>query len=254
MERVVRRSELQSDEEELETSSEKETLSQHRPQTSFEFVKQNIQADNGNAEINDAIDDDELEFCLFAPSVSVSNTQDTLKPVAKIRLQSPEAQDTEPGFTRPQRDQSYYFTGTTSDDQQQRLAESAFTGDQIVAQSRIPWGGSAYAWRAIHIPCKRKQRLSLAASNAIYEKLLGPAIPTTRKRKGKAARIKVRKQIADRKAKEAQKRKQADESEVADREKRTRRNREKKVKKKLREKAKKQSATEGDAQDSDISD
>jgi hypothetical protein len=254
MERVVRRSELQSDDEGLDSSSEQDTLSQHQPQTSFEFVKQDTQADNGNATTNDAVDDDELEFCLFAPSVAPSNPQEISKPVAKIRLQSPEAQDKEPGFTRAQRDRTYYLTDPTTADQQQRFERSAFTGGQILAQSRIPWSGSTYAWRAIHIPCTRKQRLSLAATGAVFEKLLGPAIPATRKRKGKAARIKIRKQIADRKAKEEQKRKQAEDNEVADREKRTRRNREKKVKKKLREKAKKQPGAGEAAQESDVSD
>jgi hypothetical protein len=254
MERVVRRSELHSDDEGLDSSSEQDTFSQQRPQKSFEFVKQDRQADNGNATTNDADDDEELEFRLFAPSVALLNTQESLTPVAKIRLQSPEAQNAEPGFTRAQRDETYYFTGTTTADQQQQFAESASTGDQILAQSRIPWSGSTYGWRVIHLPCTRKQRLSLAASDAVYEKLLGPAIPAVRKRKGKAARIKIRKQIADRKVKEEQKRKQAEDNEAADREKRTRRNREKKVKKKLREKAKKQPVAGEAAQDSDDSD
>jgi hypothetical protein len=256
MERIVRRSELRCDDEGSNLSSEQDLPpTSTRSQSAFEFIKHDIRLDDVNHQGPNAADDEEeLEFCLFAPSADISRPEEKSKPVAKIRLQSPEAQDATPGFTQAQRDQSYYLTQTPTAEKQQDFEISAFTGDQIIAQSKIPWTGSAYAWRVTRLSCTRKQRLALAEPNSVYEKLLGAAVPATRKRKGKAARIKVRKQIADRKAKEEQKRKVAEENDAMDREKRTRRNREKKVKKKLREKAKKQSSTGEAAQESDVSD
>lgn len=244
MERIVKRSEVVSDEDISMSSPEPNTLQRIQVADEFHFVERRASLEK-QAETNLAEDDDELEFRLFAPSGPASGPQGSSQAVAKIRLQSPEPGNSSPGFLIAQRKQSYYFSQSPSPDTRRALQYSAVTGRDVIARSKSFCPGMAYDWKVIRLPATRKQRAILSGSDATYRKLLGESEPSKHKRKGKMARLKIRKKIAEKKVKAEEEKQAAEIREAMDREKRTRRNREKKVKKKMREQAKKQKAADG---------
>ncbi|KAF2206988.1 hypothetical protein CERZMDRAFT_102834 [Cercospora zeae-maydis SCOH1-5] len=201
----------------------------------FDFVHHETLPDAHDQERENGAEDG-LEFQLFAPSAG--NPENT-SGIAKIRLDSPDLANAEPGLINPHRDPSYYFTSTPSPVEQQNFQVAAMSGQDIIAQSRNPWLGMAYPWKVLHLPQTRKQQNVLAPSDALFAKLVGSQGVQKRTRPGKKARMAVRTKLAAAKAKQEEKQKAAEIKEAEEREKRTRRNREKKVKKKNREKAKK---------------
>ncbi|KAF7194478.1 hypothetical protein HII31_04283 [Pseudocercospora fuligena] len=237
MERVVGRSDLLS---EASTPPSSPDLSKITTLGDFEFVNRKQDLHTGITRQEDVNEDeDELDFQLFAPSAKKSDAP----VVAKIRIATPEASEREPGFIRPNRNDSYYFRKPVSTEERRSYEAAALSGQDILMASQKPWPGMAYPWKLLEIPASRKQQLLLDSSDVAYRKLWGHhAVCSTHKRPGKKSRIKMRTKAAAAKAKQAQAQEAAASKEAAEQEKRTRRNREKKVKKKNREKAKKAEA------------
>lgn len=225
MERIVKRSELRSEDMSDDDIPDAEVMHDLTP---FKFVEQTA------PQIEQVEDEDEMDFCLFAPTPG--KEKDT-QPISKIRLKSPTPTNAEPGLENPHRKKSYYFTDPLEPEELQRLASTAVPGRDIQARSCSFCPGSSYPWKVLHIRATKREALVLAKASAVYDDLV--AEPSKRKRPGKQARIKSRTKQATIKAAQEQDQKAAELKEIADREKRTRRNREKQAKKRAREKVKK---------------
>lgn len=233
MERIVSRADLQANRI-TPPSSPEPTQLEHLQE--FDFVHHEDLPDASAAPEDD---ENEFAFQLFAPAAGKSAESNS---VAKIRLESPDLTDAEPGLLNPNRDSKYYFTGSPTSEELQNFSIAAVNGSDILSQSTSVWPGMAYSWKVLHVPTTKKQRRLLEPSNAMFAKLLGKEAVPKRTRPGKKARLAVRIKLAAAKTKQEEKQKAAEAKEVEEREKRTRRNREKKVKKKNREKAKKAEA------------
>lgn len=226
MEQRVSRADLASPESTTEPASDPEVIARLKQLGDFDFVQRSEDTVGHGDETHDD-DGDDLDFQLFATSKT------TAAPANRIRLRSPTPTVGEPGFVQANRDSSYYFAPTLSSKDKDNLQYSALSGVQVLTNAHIPWPGSAYPWKILHLPSSSLTRSARSQSTALLAKRLeAGAEPKKRTRPGKNFRIKVRTKLAASKA--AVERKEAEE-----REKRTRRNREKKVKKKMREKAKK---------------
>ncbi|KAK7526457.1 uncharacterized protein IWZ02DRAFT_467907 [Phyllosticta citriasiana] len=176
-------------------------------------------------------EEEELEFRLFAGPTK-SGGGDAAPTAQKIRINSPDLENAEGGFVKPNRPDSYYFAEVPSEELLRQLETAAVTGDQ-------KWPGCALPWKA---------RKALGISGGVSTE---PAA-AKKKRKGKKARIAIRTKLKARaEAKEAQEKAQA-EKELAERAKRAKRNRDKKLKKRQRDKAKK--AGVGDQVDEEAND
>ncbi|KAF2840421.1 hypothetical protein M501DRAFT_1002775 [Patellaria atrata CBS 101060] len=175
----------------------------------------------------------ELEFRLFARTKN-----DAQVAPQKIRLDSPTAENGEPGFINPERDKSYYLADPSSRESLEYDAV-AVTGNEVSKWARKPCPGCVLPWRVTTITMK-DVTVHLGQPE-------GDAGPRKRRRLGKKGRIVMRKRRDARNAERDLASRLAAEEEAAEREKRTRRNREKKVKKRERDKAKKNAGTEGEA-------
>ncbi|KAI5367967.1 hypothetical protein Slin15195_G031010 [Septoria linicola] len=233
MERIVSRADLQADQITPPSSPE---ITQLEHLQEFNFVHHEELPDASAAPEDD---ENEFVFQLFAPAAGKTAESNG---VAKIRLESPDLTDAEPGLLNPDRDSRYYFTGSPSSEELQTFALAAVDGQDVLTRSKSAWPGMAYSWKVLHVPTTKKQRRLLEPSNAMFAKLMGKESVPKRTRPGKKARLAVRVKLAAAKTKQEEKQKAAEAKEVEEREKRTRRNREKKVKKKNREKAKKAEA------------
>ncbi|PPJ49744.1 hypothetical protein CBER1_02900 [Cercospora berteroae] len=234
MERVISRADLLAE----EPSPPSPDFPAIKSLQEFDFVHHETLPDAHDQEQeNDP--EDGLEFQLFAPS---AGKPENTSGIAKIRLDSPDLANAEPGLVNPNRDPRYYFTSTPSLEEQQNFEAAAMSGQDILNQSQRSWPGMAYSWKVLHLPKTKKQQKNLAPSDALFTKLLGSQSVQKRTRPGKKARIAVRTKLVAAKTKQEEKQKAAELKEAEEREKRTRRNREKKVKKKNREKAKKAEA------------
>jgi predicted ribosome quality control (RQC) complex YloA/Tae2 family protein len=151
-------------------------------------------------------------------------------------LASPEADPKTAGFIL-KRPRSYYLAEDVDRDKRGLLQSVAVDGDAVLEIAMQPWPGCALPWKVRSISANGLKRVVRVghppALIAIEEKV------QKRRRKGKKARIALRKKLQATKNKQQQQAILAKEKEEADREKKTRRNREKKLKKKAREKAKK---------------
>lgn len=235
MERVISRADLLAEEPSPPSSPDLPAI---KSLQEFDFVHHETLPDAYDQE--QEIDaEDGLEFQLFAPSAG--KTENT-SGIAKIRLDSPDLANAEPGLVNPNRDPRYYFTSTPSPEEQQNFEAAAMSGQDILNQSRRSWPGMACPWKVLHLPRTKKQQKILAPSDALFTKLIGSQSMQKRTRPGKKARIAVRTKLVEAKTKQEEKQKAAELKEAEEREKRTRRNREKKVKKKNREKAKRAEA------------
>lgn len=244
MERVVDRSEL------LESGSDappSPDVEDRIALDEFEFVQRE---QNAKREDGAAPEDDEMDFCLFAPSANVQEAAT----LARIRVNTPPVDVGDAGFLSA-RDNSYYFASAPSTERQEEFRSAAVTGQDVLSRAHGIWPGSAYPWRVLHLPSTKKQRSMLANVGSLSSKLIGNDVAVSRKRPGKKARLKIRTKAVAAKARQEQKQRQAELKEAAEQEKRTRRNREKKVKRKQREKAKKAAESgaadqvDGDSQD-----
>ncbi|KAK7626089.1 hypothetical protein IWX49DRAFT_494112, partial [Phyllosticta citricarpa] len=179
-------------------------------------------------------EEEELEFRLFAGPTK-SGGGDAGPTAQKIRINSPDLENAEGGFVKPNRPDSYYFTGVPSEELRRQLESTAVTGDQVTRWARQKWPGRALPWKVQTISLDKKAMKALGISGGMSTE---PAA-AKKKRKGKKARIAIRTKLKARaEAKEAQEKAQA-EKELAERAKRAKRNRDKKLKKRQRDKAKK---------------
>ncbi|MCJ1313149.1 hypothetical protein MMC25_006826 [Agyrium rufum] len=177
---------------------------------------------------------DDFAFPLFK-SQSVANAPSTTarELVQRIDIRSPSPTTHGPGHILEDRIRSYYFTNPAGPGLRRQLAEVTVSGDDVRIEERRHWPGTAYPWKVTIIrgdnPAQKVE--STGQSN------------TGRKRKGKKARIAIRKRISAEETVQEQLRVEALAREATELEKRTRRNREKKVKKKARDKEKRAIAT-----------
>jgi hypothetical protein len=199
---------------------------------------------------NQEDEDEELEFQLFAPTKSTTDTSALAQVAQKIRIRSPSEELREPGIIGPGRPLSYYHTGELDTTRTKEYEVTAVTGADVLAMSKLPCTGCAYPWKVVTIPSSQaKAALAVAAAqNPVAEAFL-PDVPKKRTRLGKKDRIKKRQKLAAQKAKKEEEGKSKEEKERLEREKKARRNREKKFKKRARDKAKKAAGKEGDAAD-----
>lgn len=240
-ERRVRRSDLQSSGEETSPEPELqnlflERLSKHEEQR--DNMQSYPQAESDKED--DRQEQEELEFRLFAPS---SAHPEGL--VSRIRVKSPEPNSE---LLIIQRSDSYYFAPEPNDVQKARFSYSAVAGSDVLSRSHMPWPGCQRPWRVITISASGKvlERLKKHGAASIEE----DDVQRKRKRKGKKARIAIRKKIESKKDRAAREAASREEKEVLEKIKRARRNREKKLKQRERNKRKKAEAASGDLEPS----
>ena len=91
-----------------------------------------------NAAVAAASEDDEsgYEFRLFTKSPGESAKSTT---ATRVIVRSPTPIDGQPGFTRPRRPDSYYFTGSIDDKLIKQYRNSAVTGEDIVKGLSDQW-------------------------------------------------------------------------------------------------------------------
>ena len=233
MERIISRADLQLPESSPPSSPELTQISRIHE---FEFIHNQELPD---AEIPEEDIEDGFSFQLFAGGPTT---------ISKIRLDSPDLADVEPGLLQPNRPSAYYFTSPTSPEEQQNFKVAAISGQDLISSSKIPWPGMSYSWKVTHIPfCTKRQRLLLQSSEQTYAKLHAAAAKRTRP--GKKARIAGRIKLAAVKVEQEAAKRAAETKEVLEKEKRIRRNREKKLKKKEKAKAAKAVSVGADAGD-----
>jgi hypothetical protein len=174
------------------------------------------------------IEDEEIEFRLFAPS---KNSKDI--GIKKFRVHSPAADNRPPGLVNPERPRSYYFRDSLSPEAEKKIQVAAVSGDDVLARSKTPCPGWSMPWRVTVVTAKGVP-ISIPDPAIIQET---DAI-RKRRRKGKKSRIAIRQKLAkDRELMEKARAVAAD-KELHDRMKKAKRNREKKFKKRARDKLK----------------
>jgi len=188
---------------------------------------------------------DEAELVLFAGTSKTSATR-------KIRLASPEAAAGDVGFS-VKKPRTYYFADEAADKLEEYKA-TAVTGPQVQKMAWVPWPGCALPWKVQKITPTGMKKTILIGHPPVMADVEERV--QTKRRKGKKARIALRKKIQAAKYKQAENARLKKEMEEMVREKRTRRNREKKVKRKARgnteEAVVAQKALEGSLHDSGI--
>jgi Fungal protein of unknown function (DUF2011) len=193
-------------------------LSQTPPQTAHRNLSA-APAPNPTAETTPDAEPDLLEFRLFAT-----------RPVAKIRIRSPDPLAASAGFVTRERRGDYYFQ-TLGAREQRQFAACALSGAEVLRRARAAWPGCAVGWRVVRGAAMGgggSPRAGLEGAQAARERG-GKA--------GKKARIGRRKRIAAERERGEVEERRAAEKAVAEREKRSRRNRERQVKRRAREKA-----------------
>lgn len=206
-----------------------------RQRISTKYAFTTTQPDHSH--VNDAVqsDDDEAELRLFAAPANAAPA------TLKVRLTSPDLDQGDGSGFLLKKPKSYYFADEPTSDEELALQACAIDGGTVLELSQQPWPACAVPWKVRTIT---KDGLKKAV-------LVGhpPMLATVeekdhkRTRKGKKARIALRKKKQASKDMQEERVRLAAEKEAAEREKRTRRNREKKVKKKAKAQAKK---AEGD--------
>jgi len=170
-----------------------------------------------------------LEFRLFAPSSTQAGGN-----ISRIRIKSPE-----PGnlVLISQRPNSYYFASELNSSQKLKLASSAISGEEVLLRSHTLWPGCYRPWRVITFKSSGKilRRLGEHAVAVLDE----DDVQRKRKRKGKKARIAIRRKLVASKERMEKAAKDKTEKEVQEKIKRAKRNREKKIKQRERNKRKK---------------
>lgn len=244
MERIVDRSELQSERSSISTSPEPEAIETLKQIQRFDFVNVGTITQDTVArhESTADVDEDEYEFRLFG-ALKAANTEQLVGGLHKIRLRSPSISKDDAGLIQPKRILNYYFANPLSSVEKSNLESTALTGEEVLAHAQSPWPGSSYSWKVLHLPMSNMKKSIRTQGLQSFQNLIDDKMPAKRKRLGKKYRIKLRRKQAVLKAQQDDSKAAAETKEAAEREKRTRRNREKKVKKKLRDKAKKSAAT-----------
>ncbi|KAK5122807.1 hypothetical protein LTR85_003722 [Meristemomyces frigidus] len=243
MEQRVSRADLRSPDGTPAPESDVEIIARLKKLNNLDYV-----LDEGHDEVpamepgTIAVEDDQLEFQLFASTNKLAT-----EPANRIRLRSPTPPTGDPGLVNSTRNSDYYFAPSLTAADEERLASSALSGEDVLSRLNVPWPGSRYAWKVLHLPPSSLTQSARTQNAALSFKLSNQhddddEAPGKRTRPGKKTRIKVRVKLAA-------SRTAAQTKEVAEKEKRIRRNREKKVKKRLREKAKKVGGGAGGGQD-----
>ena len=236
----MRRDELRSPDESPRSTPDRdiEELLRQRISTEFAFTT----AQHDTADIHDAMqsDEDEVELQLFAAPAN------TAPATLKVRLDSPGLDKGDGSGFLVKKPKSYYFADEPTSDEELALQASAVDGRTVLELSKQPWPACAMPWKVQTITKDGHKKAVLVGHP--------PALATVeekdhkRTRKGKKARIALRKKKQANQNKTAERARLAAEKEEAEREKRTRRNREKKVKKKAKAQAKK-AESEGTAEE-----
>lgn len=231
----VRRDQLRSPDESPRSTPDRdiEQLLRQRISSEFAFTT----TEEGHDSVDDAAqsDEDEAELRLFAGPANAAPA------TLKVRLSSPGLDRGDGSGFLLKKPHSYYFADEPTSDEELALRASAIDGRTVLDMSRQPWPACAMPWKVLTITKDGIKKAVLVGHP--------PALATVeetqhkRTRKGKKARIALRKKKQANKDKQEERAKLAADKEEAEREKRTRRNREKKVKKKAKAQAKK---TEGE--------
>jgi len=217
-------------------------LSRVRDEFTFTFTEPTDANNDNNSAAQDVVEEEEeeAELVLFAAPTSAAPQ------ARKIRLESPGAGTGEPGFV-VKRPRSYYFADELDSEKEEEYKASAIDAQTLLAMAREPWPGCRLPWKVTTISAKGLQKCVLVG-HPLSQLMTVEEKAKPRTRKGKKARIALRKKIKERAERKEREEREKREKEEAEREKRTRRNREKKVKKKMRDKAKKaEGAAEGEA-------
>ncbi|KAF1926735.1 uncharacterized protein M421DRAFT_205662 [Didymella exigua CBS 183.55] len=235
----VRRDELRSPDESPPSTPDRDIEELLRQRISTEFAFTTTEHDFGDDRDAAQSDEDEAELRLFAAPANAAPA------TLKVRLTSPGLDRGDGSGFLLKKPKTYYFADEPTSDEELALQASAIDGSTVLELSRQPWPACVMPWKVTTI-----------TKDGIKKAVLVGHPPTLaaveerehkRTRKGKKARIAIRKKKAANKDKHEERARLAAEKEEAEREKRTRRNREKKVKKKAKAQAKKAEgeATEG---------
>lgn len=227
----MRRDELRSPDESPRSTPDRDIQDLLRQRISTEFTYTTAHLDAGHG--HDAVqsDEDEAELRLFAAPANAAPT------TSKVRLSSPGLDKGDGSGFLVKKPKSYYFADEPTSDEELALRASAIDGSTVLELSRQPWPACAMPWKVRTITANGMKKAVLVGHPPMLATV--EENDPKRTRKGKKARIALRKKKAANKSKQEEKAKLAAEKEEAEREKRTRRNREKKVKKKAKAQAKK---------------
>ena len=182
-------------------------------------------------------EEQELEFRLFAPSTAK-------KSVSRIRVKSPDPTDKPPGLVIPHRPHSYYFADEPNAEAKARLASAAISGSEVRSRAGTSWPGCSLSWRVVNITTSGKVLASLNKHMAAES---SEHVPQKRRRKGKKARIAIRKKVAAEKERLQKEAMRKEDKEIQEKIKRAKRNREKKIKQRERNRRKKAEAADNPA-------
>ncbi|KAF2633428.1 hypothetical protein BU25DRAFT_486533 [Macroventuria anomochaeta] len=227
----VRRDELRSPHESPRSTPDRDIEELLRQRISTEFAFTTTEQDAGHVEDAVQSDEDEAELRLFAAPANAAPA------TLKVRLSSPGLDKGDGSGFLVKKPKSYYFADEPTMDEELALQAAAIDGSTVLELSRQPWPACAMLWKVHTITKDGMKRAVLVG----HPRLLATVEEKDHKRtrKGKKARIALRKKKQANKDKQEERAKLAAEKEEAEREKRTRRNREKKVKKKAKAQAKK---------------
>ena len=227
----VHRHELRSPDESPRSTPDRdiEQLLRQRISTQFAFTT----AEQDDDHVQDAVqsDEDEAELRLFAAPANAAPA------TLKVRLTSPGLDRGDGSGFLVKKPKSYYFAHEPTSDEELALQASAIDGSTVLELSSQPWPACAMPWKVRTIT-RHGMKTAVLVGHP-------PMLATVeekdhkRTRKGKKARIALRKKKQANKDKQEERVRFAVEKETAEREKRTKRNREKKVKKKAKAQAKK---------------
>jgi hypothetical protein len=242
----VRRDELRSPEQSPRSTPDRDIEELLRQRISTEFAFTTTEQPIGDEHDAAQSDEDEAELRLFAAPANAAPA------TLKVRLSSPGPDRGDGSGFLVKKPKSYYFADEPTSDEELALRAAAIDGSTVLELSRQPWPACAVPWKVTKITkdgIKKAVLVGHPPMLATFEEK-----EHKRTRKGKKARIALRKKKAANKDKLEERARLAAEKEEAEREKRTRRNREKKVKKKAKAQAKKieGEGTDGTAQPAEI--
>ncbi|KAF2811995.1 uncharacterized protein BDZ99DRAFT_285005 [Mytilinidion resinicola] len=217
-----------------------ELLRSHAQDISFTTVqiasKPEAALDRQNA-ADEEDEEEELEFRLFAPTAPHESTD---APTQRIRIDSPDRTGKE-GFVIPERPPEYYFVAEADEARRAQLNATAISGEEVLERAKTKWPGCEMPWRVTEISLKGMAKDLVAGHMDVVVGLEGQR----QKRPGKKARIKTRGKAKEERLKRETAEKLAKDKEMAEKEKKARRNRQKQLKKRAKNRAKK--AGDGDA-------
>jgi hypothetical protein len=232
----VRRDDLRSPDESPRSTPDRDIEQLLRRRISAEFTFTTTEQDD----VDDAVqsDEDEAELRLFAAPANAAPA------TLKVRLSSPGLDKGDGSGFLVKKPRSYYFADEPTSDEELALQASAVDGRTVLDISRQPWPACAMPWKVTTITKDGIKKAVLVGHPPMLATV--DEAQHKRTRKGKKARIALRKKKQANQSKQEERARLAAEKEAAEREKRTRRNREKKVKKKAKAQAMK---TDGGGED-----